>query len=192
MENAEDDEGRVFAEEILLNEIRTMERLFERLANGANPNGRTRHSDTALMLAAREYNPEAIQAMLAKGGDPTLTNRSGNTAMHFAALGQTDGDVIRLLAAAGGNVNARGFEGVTPLHIAARSSENTECAVVYTLLALGADATALNDEGKTPAQVSETPEAAEMIRRHAEAAELTTVTAEPKAPHRKRRLSNEK
>lgn len=184
------EKAETFLEAIHLGKVRTMKCLLEWLAAGANPNESTRLGDTAFMRAARDFAPEAVQAMLTAGADPTLTTYRGESAVHFAAMGQTTGHIIRMLVTAGGNPNGRGFKGQTPLHVAAMYSKDTECSVVAALLDLGADAMALDDDGKTPAQVSETPEAAEMIRRHAEAKVLMSSTSEPKSPTRKRRLSN--
>ena len=79
---------------------------------------------TPLHLAARAGHAGASEALLAGGADPNRFTTTGATAMHFAA--QADAaDVVALLAAHGGDVDARdAFAQRTPLMFAAVRGAN--------------------------------------------------------------------
>jgi ankyrin repeat protein len=121
---------------------------------GADPNARFDGERTLVMWCG----PEMIKPLLAHGADPTLTNYAGDTALHVTR----SVDAIRLLAAAGADVNAltkppnRGRNRDVPhtpyqaqlraepyrvqmRQISAGASDTTD-AILNTLIALGADA----------------------------------------------------
>ena len=66
-------------------------------------------------------------------------------------------DTVSECLNAGADVNARNEYGRTPLHYAARFSENPE--VITALLDAGADGTAVNKDGKTPFDLAKDNEA---------------------------------
>ena len=66
--------------------------------------------------------------------------------LHLAALGNRNPEVVEALVALGADMELRGRDGGTALHMAAR----TNPAAFLALLALGADDTAIDDEGLTP------------------------------------------
>jgi len=82
------------------------------------------------------------------------------SSLHTAAVWNHPERADRLLAA-GMNVNARGHLGGTPLHWAAR---NGHFDVALVLLAHGADRTALDAFGRTPACLSAEPALRDMLR----------------------------
>lgn len=176
------------ADGILNREVVTAGQLRKRLDEGADPNAPGRWGDGPLAMAARNLDIESVELLLAAGADPRNKNKTGDTAMHYAAKGQTTKAVVTALAEAGGDVNARCHGGNTPLHCAARYSNGTGGSVVDCLLALGADPLARNDRGETAEDVSETREATDLLRSHAEGKEIEKDTAEASAPDRDRRM----
>lgn len=103
-----------------------------------------------LIYAAESGNPEVVREILRYHPKLEARDREGKTAMFAAAEYRYDvedaarAECVRLLAEAGGNVNARDNEGNTPLH------ETFLTAVEEELLKLGADVNARNNEGETP------------------------------------------
>ncbi|KAL2784524.1 ankyrin repeat-containing domain protein [Aspergillus keveii] len=148
---------------------------------GAEVNSRDRAGWTAAAKAATNVNIDILKALVEKGADLSISDNNGFTPLHKAAsLGHTEmvtylveqpgvdfhtrsaSGLTALYAAAAeghaetvevlldaGAIHTDTFEGMTPLHIAAREG-HTE--VVKTLLRRGADASALNGEGVTPAE----------------------------------------
>jgi ankyrin repeat protein len=139
----------------------------ELIAYGANPNvdlsktrvtehwgdGATVQGDGAgsiLIYAASSGNPDLVQLILRYHPKLEARDREGKTAM-FAAGDWRESDkdgarveIVRLLARAGANVNARDSDGNTPLHEIYLTDVEEE------LLKLGADVNARNNDGETP------------------------------------------
>jgi ankyrin repeat protein len=95
-----------------------------------------------------------------KGGDPPL----------LGAAMDDHKDVAELLLAHKADVNARGDEGFTPLHIAAQWGHKD---MVEWLLANGADVNTTNSEGDTPLGWTlkngpeyQHPDVVELLRQH--------------------------
>ena len=89
------------------------------LEHGADPNQTDVNWESAFLSAIRVGGNRAImQRLIDAGCNVTVTDRSFNTALHFAA---TEGlaDAIPLLIEAGVDVNLKGFSGLTPLMLAA-------------------------------------------------------------------------
>jgi uncharacterized protein len=104
---------------------------------------------TVLILAAESGNPEVVSEILRY--HPQLEGRDsrGRTAMfgtddHSRYLLGNHVECVRLLAAAGADVNVRDDKGNTPLHVSVRADVDEE------LLKLGADVNARNNDGETP------------------------------------------
>jgi ankyrin repeat protein len=95
-------------------------------------------SKTVLKLIAQD--PNAI----------THKDKAGNLPLHLAA---SKGDVtlINALLKAGAQVNARGFDDMTPLHYAAKANSEEACRL---LLENGADRNALNGLSQPPAKLA--------------------------------------
>lgn len=116
---------------------------------------------TPLLLAAKTGANSAIPLLIQHGALLDLPNQGGITPIMTAAgMGHngnatrgrfktpTDGvESIKLLATAGGNINAQNDAGQTALHAAAQKGW-TE--VVKVLLELGADASIADNGGRTP------------------------------------------
>lgn len=73
-------------------------------------------------------------------------DQTGATALHYAAAGNDEQEVARLLHN-GADVNAQDEDGWTPLHFAAQSKA---AAVAELLLAAGAEVDAVDLHGNTP------------------------------------------
>lgn len=122
--------------------------------------------------AASNPNPEVVSALVRAGADVNtgrppdaaavpiehagtflteiairnITDPGHASPLHLAALGNRNPAVIEALVALGADMEVRGGDGRTALHMAARSNAHAFLA----LLALGADDTAVDDEGLTP------------------------------------------
>jgi len=105
---------------------------------------------TPLTKAAQQGNPECVQILVSRGVDVNVKSSNGMTPLHEAVgFGYTE--AARILCEAGADINANdNYWGSTPLHSAAGTNSNKECAKL--LLMNGADASMLNNEGKTPEQ----------------------------------------
>lgn len=115
----------------------------------------------ALLHAACIYNaPKTVAMLLEMGADANDTRMTsygrfatGNSPLHDAVRGSVE--ILKLLLAAGADINARNKKGDTPLILAAKFryaepyTPTTECAML--LLEHGADATLVNKEGKSVA-----------------------------------------
>ncbi|MGP0073211.1 MAG: ankyrin repeat domain-containing protein [Bryobacteraceae bacterium] len=119
---------------------------------------------TPLLRAAKALDAPAIQLLLAHGALVNLPNiRNTTPTMAAAGLGSVDADTrgvfttpdvqerslasLKLLLAAGGEINATDFRGQTPLHGAAFWGWND---VVQFLVEHGANLNAVDLKGKTP------------------------------------------
>ena len=113
--------------------------------------------DTALHLAVAGYRVEIATALIAAGADPNAAaNRRRSRPLHYASDGYLGGpewnadrqvETLKLLLAAGAEINAQDQNGATALHRASR----TRCAAAALyLLSAGADPTIRNKPGSTP------------------------------------------
>lgn len=94
------------------------------------------------------FSPEILDLLLKNGADPNVRNAEGETLLHLIA----DPVAIRLLLAAGANIEARDNKGWTPL-MSHASYETTGPDAIYTLLAEGADPEAQGPRGETAASL---------------------------------------
>ena len=103
-------------------------------------------SGQALLLAARRGEASRVSALLAVGADPDARDRSGATALHWAAAGLFGRvEVVEVLLQAGAAVDAPDWAGVTALMRA-----RFRPAVTRALLRAGADPNAATPAGRTP------------------------------------------
>ncbi|CAN0080611.1 unnamed protein product, partial [Laminaria digitata] len=119
------------------------------LASGADARySRTAEDSTALQLAVHRRNIAVVKTILLHGVHPQDIE-SGYTSLHAAVAGD-EVEVIRVLAEAGGNVDAQDGQGHTPLHIAVR---NNNPEAVRALCECRADMNKLCNLGYAPLHV---------------------------------------
>ena len=113
---------------------------------------------TPLMRAARAGDAPVMRALLAKGADPTLTTKDGNTALQLAAgIGYRDKntkgsesealEALKLAIGLGLDLNRENNRGETALHGAAFRGAD---ALVQYLVEQGAQLNAKSKQGFTP------------------------------------------
>ncbi|MFI7121954.1 ankyrin repeat domain-containing protein [Amycolatopsis sp. NPDC049868] len=108
-----------------------------------------------LHYAAHKGDLAAIQRRLADGVDVNITeSRSNYTPLHFAVQ-EGKVDAARALLDAGADVQAVYAPGATPLHLAViRWRKAPDGAMIKLLLDHGADKTATETNGHTPAEIT--------------------------------------
>ena len=92
---------------------------------------------TPLMNAAMNGNVQAVELLIKRGADPSLTDDSGSNSLHFAAAGG-DTDIIYLIHTLMPDIDSLNGEGETPLLVAANSGK---LHAVKWFLERGAEAT---------------------------------------------------
>jgi len=113
---------------------------------------------TPLMRAARAGDAPVMRALIAKGADPKLTTKEGNTALMFAAgVGYRDKntkgsesealEALKFAMSLGMDVNQENSRGETALHGAADRGADT---IVQYLVEHGAKLDAATKRGLTP------------------------------------------
>lgn len=116
------------------------------LAAGADPNAKSNLGRTPLLIAASTPgNAASLRLLLAKGADPKMVDNSGDGPMGNAAS-SADPEMLRILIAAGANVNERGNRGpaMRELSPLMRASASGCSSCVKMLLAAGADVNAVS------------------------------------------------
>ncbi|HWB21009.1 MAG TPA: ankyrin repeat domain-containing protein [Phycisphaerales bacterium] len=100
--------------------------------------------DTALHVAARCNNLEAVQALIAAHADVNIANSRGVTPLHAGSNSQ---QITEALLNAAASVNAPDDQGRTALHYAARYNN---ASVIALLLAHGANSSSQDFRNRTP------------------------------------------
>ena len=126
---------------------------------GADPNAPGKRGSRPLADAALKGDAEGARLLLNAGARIDAVSQSGTQPIHDAALGDSV-EVIQELASRGADINARAREGAqTPLHFAASMGR---IKAVEALVALGADPAAQDANGRTPLDVAERAEFADV------------------------------
>lgn len=111
---------------------------------------------TLLLKAIRTDNTALAKWIVAKGGDPTIPDNSGRNALHWAASGDINPEIMSYLLEtvpmAPALVNNPDEGGDTPLHIAAYHGN---LPAVRLLIRHSAETTNVNAEGFTPQDLAE-------------------------------------
>lgn len=126
--------------------------ICELLAHGASLNSLACNARTALHACAMSGSGAAVRLLLEKNMVLEATDDEGCTATHIAAGHRLGSDAtLEALLLAGANMEARTNTGETPLHRACKSlREDT----VKRLLRFGADESATDADGRTPAALA--------------------------------------
>ena len=114
---------------------------------GAQIDAKNGAGATALMAAASNGSPAAVQFLLEKGADARVRTKLGETALGNAA-GAGNAETVKLLLDRGADVNSRNGRGYSPLMLAA-GSDAVNAEVVKLLLAKGADTSFAADYDET-------------------------------------------
>ena len=154
------------------------------LENGAAVDGQNSKGETALVEAIScAYELEeyiTVVYLLQKGANPNLKSaqRFGGLdgialhhAVSFHGLMAEKGEdktvyqklIIEALLNAGAHVSSRGYNGMTPLHIAAK---NNDTYVADILIKAGAKIMDRDDSGKTPLDYAESAEMINLLKSH--------------------------
>jgi ankyrin repeat protein len=125
------------------------------IRQGANVNAQTDGGETALMVAARHTDPNAVKntmtLLLAAGADPNLVSGGGNSALMEAAY-SGHAPAITLLVEAGAQVNHANQYKETALFVG--SLKLGSVAAIQALLTAGADPTLEDKDGTRAVDVA--------------------------------------
>lgn len=108
-------------------------------------------NDKPIHDAARIGNGKEVEKLLK--ADPTMRDvrtQHGSTPLHLAAT-NPDVSALKVLIAAGADVNARDSEGLTPLHMTAYTQSARQAEL---LLQAGADPFAKTNNGRDPTSMA--------------------------------------
>ncbi|TKR30217.1 ankyrin repeat domain-containing protein [Luteimonas gilva] len=121
-------------------------RIKELVAGGANPNAQGEKGLPMLQWAMLNQSRDGFDALLAAGADPARGNDDGVTAVHLAAMADTDYYLRKLLEKGASPDTPNTVTGVTPL-MAALMAERADHADF--LLKSGAKVAAADRQGNT-------------------------------------------
>jgi len=126
---------------------------------------------TALIVAIGASQTAIIDLLLELGADPNRGDRQGQSPLHYLATAESDvtEHLLRKLAKAGADVDARDGDGATPLSYAVLGNRSN---LVRYLLAARANPELKNAEGFTPLHLAASFGKTEIIRLLAEKADI--------------------
>lgn len=143
-----------------IREKKIVEILKVLIDNGANVDAVDKHEGwSALFWALARFNTEAVELLVNKGADVTLTDEKGYTPLHYAQLPEA----AQILIDEGADVNARSKDGNTPLHMI------HPVDIAQILIDHGADVNAKNNNSETPLDLAigdEYKELVKLLRKH--------------------------
>jgi len=105
-------------------------------------------ADLIIRLFSFDIFENDIVQSIKMGRFKNTPDKKGNTALHYAALGNASIEIFQALVSAGCDVNAKNLQGNTPLHVCAESLDNDTIATF--LVQHEADVNATNLRGYTP------------------------------------------
>ena len=121
------------------------------LAEGANPNVPSVHSDTPLIMAVEHQHEEIVELLLDNGANPNMANKLGYSPLLIAAS-KNSTNILNTLLNHGAEINQKAthdlVQGATPLMVAVI---NNKIDIVKSLVASGADLNIVETKyGNTP------------------------------------------
>ncbi|KAL7937834.1 ankyrin repeat-containing domain protein [Trichoderma chlorosporum] len=121
---------------------------------------------TALMHTINLQNEEGVRILLRHGASISITNKSGQTALHVSTT-KRNPRITDLLLGISADVTEMDHKGLTPLHCAVLSSqdEDIDLAIVHTLLEKGASPNGKDNEGQTPLHYAVTKRSAMVMKK---------------------------
>jgi ankyrin repeat protein len=117
------------------------------LEHGARVNPVEQNNSTPLDYSVGGTSKEMVELLFLHGATVQRKPNGYWTIFHEWALGAGDTSIAELLLSHGADVNAKGSDGQTPLHFAARQGQ---LQAVQWLVKRGADVNARDAKGKTP------------------------------------------
>ena len=114
--------------------------------HGADVNAINKRNETAFMKACKTGNVDAIKLLLSVGANPNIENDDGETWIHHTVIGNWSREVLQVVIAHGGDVNAATKGNITALMLASRTGN---ADVINVLLAAGADPNITDADGYT-------------------------------------------
>jgi ankyrin repeat protein len=117
------------------------------LEHGADANGLEQNNSTPLEYAVGQTSKEMVEFLFAHGAKIPMKRPDYWSVFHEWALGAGDTNIANMLLLHKAEVVAKGSDGQTPLHFAARQGQ---LQAVEWLLQHGADVNARDNNGKTP------------------------------------------
>ncbi len=122
--------------------------------------GYVRETDFSRILVYANYiktRTKRVQRCLEQDWDPNQLFRMHNRPIHYAAQDQNL-ELCRILLAAGAEPDPSNVFGMTPLHIACSSHNNSDdLSVIKLLVEAGADVNAQDADGYTPLDIAKSP-----------------------------------
>lgn len=118
--------------------------------HGVDVNATDSTGYTSLHMAADNDQVSAINSLVGAGANVEALDHHHWTPLHCASRYSVCCRAIRALLNHGANIHARETAGESPLHVAC---SYLAASVVDLLLRNGADETAVNDDGRTPAEI---------------------------------------
>ncbi|KAE8294501.1 hypothetical protein D5F01_LYC07455 [Larimichthys crocea] len=117
------------------------------LRAGAKVNAVAQDGLTPLHIASQQGHADSVTQLLQGKADPSIKDRLGRTALHWAASSKGEGRVVDLLLSAKANPNATDNEKKVALHLAAMEGK---VDVVTSLMSHKAKGGAKDMDGSTP------------------------------------------
>ena len=115
--------------------------------HGADVNSTNKNNETALMIACKKGNKDAINVLLNAGADPKIADADGDTCFHYAVQNDTCTEVLQAIIGHGGiDVNSTNKKHVTALMIACKKGSKD---AINVLLNAGADPNNTDADGDT-------------------------------------------
>lgn len=131
--------------------VGNIDKLNQLIKLGADPDARNDEQRTALMIAARNAQPESVKALLAAGANPNAKDSSGRTALMLASGYVFNYLSVKELIKAGADVNAKSKEGESALHMTLTPVGADACITcLKDLIDAGADVDVKDSDESTP------------------------------------------